>query len=367
MRKIGIIVILVLPALAGLAGCIRPPDYDAVVQIQTNEIAFLVDMTGDKTAEAADSAIQMKDIPIGGYWVRNGRFDWTGYWRPEAKVVVVSQAPVRLDWDQGSDTKTVRMTSIESSGFIVPMTINAYIDSSADAYKYLRAFKPVTDEGIQWAQLSQKEWAPYIKESAQPLYIALDTVIFTKVLESLNVLFVQTPILKAEIASKIYIPAVFNGMKAADLNQKMRDNGLDVVFSDDVPSVRDWAKETYGITITAMAPMDGVIYDNQDVQKQIDDLAAGVMKEKTLAQDLVNAQAQQSLDVTRARTDTLVAQQKAAQASALQALQNIENSRLIAEAEAQAIKEGRYRPVPGTVVVQDLNMLGTLAPGAIGR
>jgi hypothetical protein len=147
----------------------------------------------------------------------------------------------------------------------------------------------------------------------------------------------------------------------------MKDNGLNIIFSEDVFSVRDWAKDTYGITITAMAPMDGVIYDNQDVQRQIDALAAGVMKEKTLAQDLANAQAQQSIDVTRAGTDTLVAQQKAAQADALQALQNIENSRMIAEAEAQAIKEGRYRPVPSTVVVQDLNMLGALAPGTVGK
>jgi hypothetical protein len=364
MKKIGIFLLLVM---AVLTGCIRSPDYDAVVQIQTNEIAFLVDMTGDKTAEAGNSAIQMKDIPIGGYWVRNGRFDWEGYWRPEAKVVVVSQAPVRLDWDQGNNTKTVRMTSIESSGFIVPMTINAYIDSSTDAYKYLRAFKPVTNENTRWEKLSQKEWAPYIKESAQPLEVALNTVVFTKAIEALNVLFVQTPILKAEIASKIYIPAVFNGMKAEDLNQKMKDNELNIVFSEDVSSIKDWAKETYGITITAMAPMDGVIYDNQDVQRQIDALAAGVMKEKTLVQDLANAQAQQSIDITRARTDTLVAQQKAAQASALQVLQNIENSRMIAEAEAQAIKEGRYRPVPSTVVVQDLNMLGTLAPGTIDK
>jgi hypothetical protein len=222
MNKNGIITVLVLLIMVGLTGCIRSPDYDAVVQIQTNEIAFLVDMTGDKTAKAGDSAIRMKDIPIGGYWVRNGRFDYEGYWRPEAKVVVVSQAPVRLDWDQDNNTKTVRMTSIESSGFIVPMTINAYIDSAGDAYKYLRAFKPVTEENIQWAQLAQKEWAPYIKESSQPLNVALNTVVFTKVIEALNVLFVQTPILKAEIAGKIYIPAVFNGITAADLNERQR-------------------------------------------------------------------------------------------------------------------------------------------------
>ena len=65
--------------------------------------------------------------------------------------------------------------------------------------------------------------------------------------------------------------------------------------------------------------------------------------------------------------DIAVDAQKAAQATALQSLQNIENSRMIAEAEAQAIKEGRYRPVPSTVVVQDLNMLGTLAPGTISK
>lgn len=40
--------------------------------------------------------------------------------------------------------------------------------------------------------------------------------------------------------------------------------------------------------------------------------------------------------------------------------QEIENAKLIAQAQAEAIKQGKYAPVPETVVVQDLKALGSV-------
>ena len=40
--------------------------------------------------------------------------------------------------------------------------------------------------------------------------------------------------------------------------------------------------------------------------------------------------------------------------------QEIENAKLIAQAQAEAIKQGKYAPVPNTVVVQDLKALGSV-------
>lgn len=42
------------------------------------------------------------------------------------------------------------------------------------------------------------------------------------------------------------------------------------------------------------------------------------------------------------------------------AMQEIENTKLIAQAQAEAIKQGKYAPVPETVVVQDLKALGSV-------
>lgn len=40
--------------------------------------------------------------------------------------------------------------------------------------------------------------------------------------------------------------------------------------------------------------------------------------------------------------------------------QEIENTKIIAQAQAEAIKQGKYAPVPNTVVVQDLKALGSV-------
>lgn len=40
--------------------------------------------------------------------------------------------------------------------------------------------------------------------------------------------------------------------------------------------------------------------------------------------------------------------------------QEIENTKIIAQAQAEAIKQGKYAPVPDTVVVQDLKALGSV-------
>jgi hypothetical protein len=357
-RKFNFLILaVVLIASFAVTGCIKPPRYDAIVTINTNELAYLVNLTGEDTATAGYSEVQKKNIPIGNYWQKLGRFEHQGTWRPNSMVIVVPQAPVRLKWDASDRTNTVRMTSIESSGFIVPMIINAFIADYNDGSKYLRSFKPESpdskDEDV-WRKLEIKQWPQYLKQAAQPLENALNTVVYTKLIEQLNQLFVKVPILNAEISSKIFIPAVYDGITAEELTRRVQEAGVvgtdgkPIKFESDLISIKAWAKDTYGISITAMAPEDGVIYDNPDVQKQIDALAAGVMKEKTLAQDQINAQAQQRVAVTNAETERRVANEKAATASTLRVLQEIENDANIAKATADAIRKGNA-VAPGTL------------------
>jgi hypothetical protein len=320
-----------------------------MVQINTNEIPFLVDMTGDGAITAGASDVQRKDIPIPGYFVRTGRFEYQGYWRPTLKVIAVSQAPVRRVWDEKDTTQTVRMVSQESAGFVVPMMINAYIANAADATKYLAAFRPVSDESIDWSKIEQRNWADYVKENAQPLEKALDTVVYTKIMEQLNGLFVRVPILYAEVTSKVFIPAIFNGITSQELNKLVNEaipgDDVRVNFTSDITSLRDWAKDTYGITITAMAPGDGVIFDSADVQRQIDNLAILAMQERTAKQDRLTKLEEQRVATVEAETRQRVAAIEAQTASSRRVLQEIENDKKIAEATAEAIRGGKVVPI----------------------
>jgi len=337
-----------------LAGCIRAPNYDGVVQIQTNEIAFLVDMTGDGAVSGSNAEIQRKDIPIPGYFVRTGRFQYQGYWRPTLKVIAVSQAPVRRIWDKGDDTQTVRMVSKESAGFTVPMIINAYIANRESAVKYLSAFRPVSDDSIDWSNIRQRDWSNYVKENAQPLEKALDTVVYTKIMQQLNGLFVRVPILYAEVTSKVFITAVFDGMAASDLtaavNAATPGDAERIVFDKSVLSLKDWALDTYGITISAMAPGDGVIFDSPEVQSAIDNLAVLSMQERTARQDRITKQEEQRVREVEARTRQIENDIQRNTMDVQMRRQEIENTKVIAAAQAEAIKAGHYPPVPQTLI-----------------
>jgi hypothetical protein len=348
--------IIFLAALVAvlLMGCIRAPNYPGMVQIQPDEIAFIVNMTDDGSAAATNVEIQKKDIPVDGYFVRTGRFDHQGYWRPKLRVIAISQAPVKREWDKSDKTMSVKMVSKEQSGFVVPMILNAYIDSVKDAQKYLSKFRPPSDDNVNWSRIEQRDWAPYVKTGAKPLTEALDEVVFTKIMAELGPLFVKIPILYAEASSKILIPSLFNGMKAVDLQNQINDLIPDrkdwVTFAKDIPSLRDWAVEEFGITISTMAFGDGLLFDNDEVQNSIDALAAAIMEQKQLAQEQENARVEQIVRTTRADTERIEANLKAVAMVTLQRQAEIDVIRMVGEAQAQAIKAGHYPPVPTTLI-----------------
>jgi len=66
------------------------------------------------------------------------------------------------------------------------------------------------------------------------------------------------------------------------------------------------------------------------------------------------AEANIDADVARAKASTLDIELKRKRAE-----QEIENTKIIARAQAEAIKQGKYAPVPDTVV-QDLKALGSV-------
>ena len=138
---------------------------------------------------------------------------------------------------------------------------------------------------------------------------------------------------------------------------KMRD----VILADAVEKTKEHFKEQ-GITIDQLAIVDGLVYDDTTLQSNIDEQAK-VQAQIVLAHqkaDLIEAQRQNKIkeanieaDVARAKASTLDIEIKRKKAD-----QEIENTKIIAQAQADAIKQGKYAPVPNTLIVQDLKALG---------
>ena len=112
------------------------------------------------------------------------------------------------------------------------------------------------------------------------------------------------------------------------------------------------------------AIVDGLVYDDKSLQTNIDEQAkiqAQIVLEEQKASLISKqkankiAEANIEADVARAKASTLDIELKRARA-----MQEIENTKLIAQAQAEAIKQGKYAPVPETVVVQDLKALGSV-------
>ena len=113
-----------------------------------------------------------------------------------------------------------------------------------------------------------------------------------------------------------------------------------------------------------MAIVDGLVYDDESLQTNINEQAkiqAQIVLEEQKASLISKqkankiAEANIEADVARAKASTLDLELKRKRGE-----QEIENTKVIAQAQAEAIKQGKYAPVPNTVVVQDLKALGSV-------
>jgi hypothetical protein len=335
MKKVNFVLMAMFLVCVLLAGCVRPYNRPAVVQIETNETAFLVDMRSDGSASADTmTKIQRKDVLIDGYWVQTGRFQNNGYWRPTQKVLVVSRKPVEIYWPGSGSDPTVRAVSSESVGFKVPLVVNATIQTDEDAATYLKWFKSnrEANQAVQWEKINASEWL--IREEAEALENAINRVIFPVVNNKLSELFLQIPIIECESKRVEFVARAFEAAKA------------------------EAAK--YGITLLILSSTDGLLYDDGEFQKRINDLAVAKMRENVLRQDEVNARAEQGVKTTQAQTEAEVARIQGQTVDIQRRQMEIEGQRLIYQAQADAIRTQANKAWPTTLVVEDLTMLGNL-------
>lgn len=325
MKKSFLLTVLLLVSTF-FVGCVRPYDKPEYVEVGPNETAFVIPMFTDVNVKTEDQVqlnnetvefykknmVSSKLIKIPHKWIQTGRFVRDGYYKGTVRVITVDLTPKSGNWLQ-NDKNAIKVETAASQGITIPMSYTIRI-LPEDAALYLSYYKAVDFQSV------------------------IDTQI--------NRFFAQRA------------GEAFHTVEYKDV-ARMRD----IILADAVKQTKDYFK-FQGITIDQLAIVDGLIYDDKSLQSNIDEQAkvqAQIVLEKQKATLLdeqkrnKDKEAEMEASVARIKASTLDLELKRKRGE-----QEIANTKVIADATAEAIKQGKYAPVPGTVVVQDLKALGSV-------
>lgn len=161
MRKGFWTYLMVLVIAFSAIGCIPPPKVEKIIEINTNETAFLVPLEGRSKAGQAkfmsleyleEAKVATKRVSLPQRGKKIGRFAWNIEWIPTMRVIKVNRTPITREWTQSAKTGTTKnddaiwVESKDSIGFSVGVNITALIseDNAAD-FLYYYAGKPLRD------------------------------------------------------------------------------------------------------------------------------------------------------------------------------------------------------------------------------
>ena len=327
MKRFWFGLIASLVVVASFTSCIRPYDAPEYEEVDPNETAFVIPLFTDNSVKTEDQVqlnatteyyqqcmVSSKLIQIPHKWIQTGRLASSGYYTPTVKVITVDLTPHAGRWLQNTE-QAIKVETAASQGITIPMSYTMHIEAS-DAAKYLSHYRAVEFDSVINTQINR-----YFAGKAGEY---------------------------------------FHEVEYKDI-AKQRD----IILKKAVDETKEHFKSE-GITIDALAIIDGLIYDDASLQKNIDEQAkvqANIELEKQRAELL----AQQRVN------DTYEAETKKQVMLAQQATINLEqdkldreqarkNTQIIAEANAEAIKNGKFAPVPETLIVQDLDSLGNWMP-----
>lgn len=281
IKKI-LLIVTVLTVMLSTVGCIKPYDTPEFVTITASQTAFLVPLVGDSTAQAsfeseellAQAKVATKEVQIPHRWVQTGRRDYTGEWRPSATLIVVERKPVSRSWDSGDLPgeigNAISGETSDAIGIFVAMTCSAQINEE-DATKFLYRYNNT------------------------PLEQIIDTEIRTRVEDEFN------------IATSRYTSTELHANKESIMREVKE-------------KVVNHFKE-FGITITTLGMKEGISFENDQIQKAIDEKYASEQK-------LVTQQNANEVTLAKAEAD--------AKAAKIKAEADAEVLKIAADAEAEA-------------------------------
>lgn len=289
-------VLFISLVLFAFVSCSRQPyDVPEFVEIGTNETAFIVPLTGntsDQTQLMSEdylrkNMVASKRVQIPHEWVKTGRKANQGEWKDTIAVIKVDRTPVSVTWSVEPKNTRVGVESKESIGFTVPISLTAMIYEE-DAPKFLNKYTSSS----------------------------LSTVVNTDV----------NAFIRTEASARF-------GVLTLEQCKDQKKVIFDAIFAE----TKTFFKQ-YGITISQGGLTDGFIYDNAEIQKAIDEQAKLQAEGKALVEKENNAKKNRDIDLKNAQNEAAIAATKASSVGSLKALQEVENSRILAEAQAEAIK-----------------------------
>lgn len=286
MKKIIALVFLLVMTCCLFTGCRKPYDTPEFVTIEASQTAFLIPLVGSTGDQAAfeseelllEAKVATKEIQIPHRWVQTGRQHWMGEYRASATLIVVERKPVSRSWESGDSAATSSNRAIfgetsDNIGIYVGMNCTAMIEEK-DAAKFLYRYNNT------------------------PLETIIDTDIKKMVEDRFNV----------ETAK---YTSTELGAKKGDIMEAVKTY------------VVDYFKE-YGITITVLGLKEGISFENDAIQKAIDEKFAS-------EQQLVIQQNKNEANLAKAEAE--------AQAAKIAAQAEAEALRILAEAQADANKK----------------------------
>lgn len=294
MKKIIVIMLVILTALC-LVGC-KPFDVPEYVEIASNETAFIVPLSGKTSSQAEfmseeylrENMIATKRVQIPHEEVKTGKHFWEIRYQATVKVLRVDRTPVSVTWGAESVSTKVAVETKESIGFTIPISITAMIEQS-DAPKFLYKYT----ENKTLSSVVNTDVNAFIKTQASQRF-----GVYT---------FEECKLKKKEILESIFTDAK-------------------VFFKD------------YGITLSQFGMTDGLIFDNAGIQQAVDKQILLQAEGRALKEKEINSQIEREIALKNAQNEARIANEKATTVKTLMSLQEVENSKIMAQAQAEALK-----------------------------
>jgi regulator of protease activity HflC (stomatin/prohibitin superfamily) len=307
---------------ASSAGCMKAYDKPEFTEIDTSETAFLVPLEGDAGKQAqtqtadflAEKKVHAKRVQITHRWNQTGRWETEGEWIPSVRLIKVDRRPVTRQWTASKTSGTslsdeaLKVESKDSVGFSIGVECTArIIEDKAHIFLYYYPCKkaPPTDP-------KDKGTAPSTVTTVEQM---MDTELRTKIHE---------------------IVARECGKYDLDEVRAKKNEIMQTVKAEVTPFF-----EGRGVEITAITITGGLTFDNQAIQKAIDD-AAQQSQLKVAEQMKLDAQAVTNKRLLSEAEGKAVARKREAEGTAAAAIAEANGeaqARITrADAEAKSIK-----------------------------
>lgn len=258
IKKLVVLLLVIVMTCTMFTGCRKPYDKPEFVTIEASQTAFLIPLVGDTTTQSAfeseellaEAKVATKEIQIPHRWVQMGRRHWYGEWKSSATLIVVERKPVSRSWESGdsaaaSHNRAIFGETADQIGIYVGMNCTAMIEEK-DAAKFLYRYNNT------------------------PLETVIDTDIKKLVEDRFNVETAKYTSTELGAAKGEIMEAVKNYV---------------------IPYFKE-----YGITITVLGMKEGVSYENDKIQKVIDEKFAS-------EQELVIQQNKNEAAIAKAEAD----------------------------------------------------------------